>query len=161
MSWDKLVQGCLDARLVGSGTPIAASVARTLLCDADLMPAVLGGASEVLDVGRTQRLVTPAIRAALEVRDAGCVFPGCDTPPRDCHAHHLTPWWAGGDTALSNLILVCAHHHGIVEPGHDPATDRWTAHLGADGTAEVLPPVRVDPGRRPRRHTRFLTRRRP
>ena len=41
-----------------------------------VLPIVLGGPSQPLDVGRTQRLVTPAIRAALEVRDGGCVFPG-------------------------------------------------------------------------------------
>ena len=125
------------------------------------MPAVLGGASEILDVGRSQRLVTPAIRAALELRDGGCVFPGCNTPPQDCHAHHIQPWWAGGATALWNLVLLCAHHHGIVEPGHDPTADRWKVDLQPDGTAHVLPPLRVDPHLRPRLHARFLTRRRP
>ena len=148
----------LAGRLVGTDEPVAASVLRRLLCDADLLPVVLGGASQVLDVGRTQRLVTPAIRAALEVRDAGCVFPGCDKPPAACHAHHLTPWWNGGATSLANLVLVCPHHHGIVEPGHDPTADRWQLRLRPDGVPEVLPPVRVDPVRRPRVHARFRSR---
>lgn len=148
----------LAGRLVGSDEPVAASVLRRLLCDADLLPVVLGGASQVLDVGRTQRLVTPAIRAALEVRDAGCVFPGCDKPPAACHAHHLTPWWNGGVTSLANLVLVCPHHHGIVEPGHDPTADRWQFRLRPDGVPEILPPVRVDPARRPRVHARFRSR---
>lgn len=64
---------------------------RRLCCDADLMPVVLGAASEILDVGRTQRLVTPAIRKALSLRDGGCVFPNCTAPDASCEAHHLQP----------------------------------------------------------------------
>ncbi|MGC3995861.1 MAG: DUF222 domain-containing protein [Propionicimonas sp.] len=160
VSYDTLAKTAIDhgfpaGQLVGSGEPVAASVLRQWLCDADLLPVVLGGPSEVLDVGRTQRLVTPEIRVALEQRDAGCVFPGCDKPPRDCHAHHLTPWWVGGTTALHNLALLCPHHHGIVEPGHDPTADRWTIRLRADGVSEILLPKRVDPNRKPRTHNRF------
>ena len=149
--------GVLGGQLTATGEPVPAGVLRQLLCDADLLPAVLGGASEVLDVGRTRRLVTPPIRTALALRAQGCIFPGCDKPPQHCHAHHLTPWWAGGRTSLSNLVLACAHHHGIIEPGHDPTADRWHARVGDDGTAEVIPPLRVDPNQRPRRHTRFAS----
>ncbi len=164
LSYDKLAKAATDAAPwwgeLQDGRGVPAGVLRRWLCDADLLPVVLGGPSEVLDVGRTQRLVTPAIRAALEVRDGGCAFPGCDRPPRDCHAHHIVPWWAGGATSLGNLALVCAHHHGIVEPGHDPAVDRWQLRLRSDGVPEVLPPLRVDPGQRPRVHARFLPPRR-
>ncbi len=165
LSYDKLAKAALDAGLVsgqltGTGEPLPAGVLRQLLCDADVLPVVLGGPSQPLDVGRAQRLVTPAIRAALELRDGGCVFPGCDKPPHACHAHHLTPWWAGGATALGNLVLVCPHHHGIVEPGHDPTADRWRVRLRDDGVPEVIPPRRADAAQRPRRHARFLTPRR-
>ena len=160
VSYDTLVKTATDAGLLhgelgGTGEQVAPSVLRQLLCDAEVMPAVLGADSQVLDVGRTQRLVTPAIRAALEVRDAGCVFPGCDKPPNACHAHHIVPWWAGGVTALHNLVLVCPHHHGVVEPGHNPHADRWKVHVPKDGPAQVIPPRRVDPMQRPRIHTRF------
>ncbi len=163
MSYDKLAKAAADAglisgQLVGTADPVPASLLRQWLCDADLMPAVLGGPSEVLDVGRTQRLVTPAIRAALELRDGGCIFPGCDKPPSACQAHHRVPWWAGGETSLSNLVLACDHHHGIVEPGHDPTADRWRVEFREDGLPHVLPPKRVDPTQRPRLHARFLTR---
>ncbi|MGC3992857.1 MAG: DUF222 domain-containing protein [Propionicimonas sp.] len=163
LSYDKLAKAACDhgipaGQVVGCGEPVPASVLRRWLCDADILPIVLGGESEPLDVGRTQRLVTPPIRAALEERDGGCAFPGCDKPPRDCHAHHIVPWWAGGMTALQNLALFCPHHHGIVEPGHDPTADRWSVRLRADGIPEVLPPKRVDPGRKPRVHARFILR---
>ena len=84
ISYDTLRQDCVDAGLAGTGDRIDASVARRLLCDADLLPAVLGGPSQVLDVGRAQRLATPAIRAALELRDGGCVCLLYTSPsPRD------------------------------------------------------------------------------
>lgn len=146
------------ATITGTGEPVAAGVLRQAMCDAEILPVVLGGPSEVLDVGRSQRLVTPAIRGALDQRDRGCVFPGCDAPPEHCHAHHIVPWWAGGVTALHNLVLLCPHHHAIVKPGHDPTADRWSLTLRADGVSEIRPPRRVDALRKPRVHARFLTR---
>jgi len=101
---------------------------------------------------------TPAIRATLELRDGGCVFPGCTTPARDCDAHHIIPWWAGGPTSLWNLVVLCPHHHGTVEPSHNPDADRWKIRLREDGIAEIIPPLRVDPSQRPRLHARFHTR---
>ena len=157
LSYDKLAKHCTDAQLTRTGEKLPASAVRQLLCDTDILPVVLNGQSEPLDVGRTQRLVTPPIRAALELRDQGCVFPGCDKPPEACHAHHLVPWWNGGRTSLENVVLACPHHHGIIEPGHDPTTDRWQARI-RDGRAEVIPPKRVDPQQRPRIHARFRAR---
>ncbi len=50
-----------------------------------LLPPVLGGApAEPLEVGRTSRVVLPAQRTALAVRDGGCVFPGCSRPLAWC-----------------------------------------------------------------------------
>jgi hypothetical protein len=161
MPYDTLLTNCNDARLLSTGDTINPGTARRLLCDADLMPAILGGPSQVLDVGRSQRLVTPTIRAALELRDGGCVFPGCTTPARDCDAHHIIPWRHGGPTALSNLALLCAHHHGTVEPSTDPNADRWKIRLRADNVPEIIPPLRVDPSQRPRLQARFHTRRTP
>ena len=165
LSYDKLCKAAVDGglisgELVGGGDPIDAGVLRRWLCDADILPAVLGGESEVLDVGREQRLVTPAIRTALDLRDGGCVFVGCDKPPRDCHAHHGVPWWAGGETSLTNLYLFCPHHHAIVEPSRKPGADRWSVRLRGDGVPEIVPPTYVDPAQRTRVHARFLTRRR-
>ena len=80
LSYDKLAKQCTDAglgaTLVSTGQPLPATVVRRLLCDADILPIVLGSDSQPLDVGRAERLVTPAIRAALELRDGGCIFPG-------------------------------------------------------------------------------------
>jgi hypothetical protein len=50
----------------------SAAAVRRLACDADILPVVLGTNSQILDVGRTHRLVTLALRLALVVRDHGC-----------------------------------------------------------------------------------------
>ena len=72
LSYDALQQaaaghGLLHGRLP-TGQSVPAGVLRRWLCDADLLPIVLAGPSDILDVGRTQRLVTPPLRAALEAR---------------------------------------------------------------------------------------------
>jgi len=156
IDYEKLKQECIDARLLSAGESISASALRQLACDADVLPAVLNGRSDPLDVGRTQRLVTGPIRAALELRDRGCAFPGCRKPPSACHAHHIIPWWMGGVTALWNLVLLCPHHHNIVEPSRLPNADRWTIDLGPDGVPQVRPPAYVDRARAPRIHARYL-----
>ena len=100
---------------------------RRLSCDGQIQRVVLSPQSTVLDVGRAQRLVTPAMRTALEVRDGGCVIPGCDRPPGWCEAHHIQHWSAGGPTALSNLVLACSRHH------HDIHHGTWTVTINDHG----------------------------
>ncbi len=155
LDYAALLAEAIGAGLIGDGEPISAGELRRLCCDAGIAPAVLGGPSEVLDVGREQRLVTPAIRTALVLRDGGCTFPTCHTRAAVCEAHHIVPWWAGGVTALSNLVLLCHHHHGIVEPAKHGTRDQWEARIAPDGVAEFIPPARLDLQRRPIRRARF------
>ncbi|MGH3824453.1 MAG: DUF222 domain-containing protein [Pseudonocardiaceae bacterium] len=58
-----------------TGGRLAAAEARRLACDCCVVPMVLGSDSMPLDVGRQQRLATPALRDALAQRDKGCSFP--------------------------------------------------------------------------------------
>ncbi len=96
------------------GEDLDPATVRRLACDAELVPAVLGTDGSVLDVGRTQRLVTAAIWVALVVRDQHCAFPGCRRPPVMCHAHHVVHWINDGPTCLDNLVLLCGTHHRIL-----------------------------------------------
>jgi hypothetical protein len=97
-----------------AGTPLADGTVRTLLCDPDDLHAIIVDSLGVpLDHGRRVRLATPAQRRALIVRDGGCAFPGCTTPPQWCDAHHIDPYAAGGRTDLNRLVLLCRHHHGV------------------------------------------------
>ncbi|MCW2548246.1 MAG: endonuclease, partial [Mycobacterium sp.] len=79
----QLISGIGTATVQGGGT-ITAAAARRLACDAANIPAVLNSASEIVDFGRTRRLVTPGQRRLLDLRDGGCLAPGCDRPAADC-----------------------------------------------------------------------------
>ncbi|MBN2114118.1 MAG: HNH endonuclease, partial [Acidimicrobiia bacterium] len=60
---------------------------------------------------RATRIIPPALRKALELRDQHCTHPGCQVPARWCDAHHIQHWADGGKTDLSNLRLLCRKHH--------------------------------------------------
>ncbi len=110
IDFDRLRDG-LGAALVGD-TPITAEAARRLACTANLLPAVLGGNSEVLDLGRARRLFSPAQRKAMAIRDRTCRAEGCDIPAAWCEAHHANePWATGGRTDLADGLLLCSWHH--------------------------------------------------
>jgi hypothetical protein len=100
-----------------AGEVITAGQARRLACNATIIPAVLGGDSDVLDLGRAQRLFTAAQRRALLLRDRTCRAEGCDIPGTWAEAHHWLAWLHGGDTDLDNGVLLCSHHH---HRAHDP-----------------------------------------
>lgn len=94
-----------------ASTGLTAGEIRRLACNARIIPAVLGGDSEVLDLGRAQRLYTAAQRRALLLRDRTCRAEGCDIPGTWAEAHHWVAWSLGGDTDLDNGVLLCSHHH--------------------------------------------------
>src|SRR3954451_10613652 len=76
LDWD-MVRRQASAATV-DGHLLSAGDARRLLCDARIIPAVLTGRSEVLDMGRASRTFPAALRRAITVRDRGCAWPGCD-----------------------------------------------------------------------------------
>ena len=97
---------------LADGTRVSAETSRRLCCDAAVVQVARGPEGEVLDVGRRTRTIPPALRRALEIRDGGCRFPGCGI--RFCEGHHIVHWADGGETKLSNLVLLCRFHHRAV-----------------------------------------------
>ena len=95
------------------GDSIPASGIATLCCDS-VISRVVHANGEILDLGRSMRSVPPKLFAVVAARDRGCRYPGCDRPPRWCDAHHVTPWWAGGPTSVTNLVLLCRRHHSRI-----------------------------------------------
>lgn len=116
--------GGLAAASLDTGTRISAGQARRLACEAGILPAVVGGKSEVLDLGRTRRFHTKAQRIALALRDQGCTAEGCDLPPSACQAHHDLRWSDNGPTDIGTGRLLCLRHHRVI---HDPRYE--TTHL--------------------------------
>ncbi|ANH37038.1 hypothetical protein I601_0586 [Nocardioides dokdonensis FR1436] len=120
------LMGGLAAATLDTGARVSAATARRLACEAGIIPVVLGGKSQPLDVGRTRRFFTYAQRIALAVRDRGCTAEGCDAPPAMCHAHHDDPWSHGHGTKVARGRLLCPVHHRRI---HDP---EYEADVGAD-----------------------------
>jgi hypothetical protein len=110
MDLDKLRAALGAADVIGHGS-LSAGEVRRLACTANLVPAVLDGKSEVLDLGRTQRLYNRHQRKAMVIRDQHCRAQGCTMPATYCEAHHLKPWSHGGKTDLDDGILLCSWHH--------------------------------------------------
>lgn len=125
--------------------PVNARTARKIACDADLIPVVLGGNNEILDLGRTQRLFTAKQRKALIARDKGCAFPACTMPAHWTEAHHIQPWSRGGTTGTDNGVLLCAHHHHLIHQ------NEWAIQI-RDRFPWFIPPPHIDPDQQPRRN---------
>ena len=77
------LEGGLTPAVLDTGRLISAGEARRLASQCGVIPAVLGSRSEVLDLGRTVRLHTPAQRIALRLRHATTArSTGPASPPR-------------------------------------------------------------------------------
>jgi len=117
---------------------VSAKTAQRLACDCTIHRLVLDPAGLPLDVGRSTRTIPKQLRIALNQRDQGCCYPGCERPPGWTEAHHVVPWAHGGSTTLDNLILTCRRHHSMIhdtehtitiKPGQKPVITkpRWPA----------------------------------
>lgn len=107
---DRLLDG-LGAAHLDSGAEISAGQARRLACGAGIIPAVYGGASVPLDLGREARLHTKAQRIALSGVHDTCAAEGCERPFAWCEIHHPHAWALGGTTDLANALPLCGWHH--------------------------------------------------
>jgi hypothetical protein len=126
------VQAGEGARSTLNGTPITPNTLRMHACDAGIIPAVMNGASEVLDLGRTRRTWSLAQRRAARLRARGhCEAPGCQAPVGRCQLHHSHYWEHGGTTGLDNAIYLCRQHHWLE---HHTS---WHFTRNRDGTVEV------------------------
>jgi hypothetical protein len=119
------------AATTGTGALLSAARARRIACDSQVSRIVFGPGSVPTDLGRSQRVVSPAQRRALDARDGSCVFAGCEAPNWWCEAHHVLEWMFDGSTDLQNLGLLCERHHTKVHHGFriERQTDgRWRTY---------------------------------
>ncbi|MGY1634006.1 DUF222 domain-containing protein [Geodermatophilus sp. SYSU D01186] len=126
----------------GFGAAISAARARWLACDAAVSRIVMTPDGTPLDLGRDKRVVPPHLRKAVEARDRGCVFTGCQAPTFWCDVHHLREWINGGETSLQNSALLCERHHTKVHHGfrvQRQPDGRWRTWR-PDGTEIVIGP---------------------
>jgi hypothetical protein len=148
MTLESLISGLGEASIDGNEQPISATAARRLAADADIIPLVLGGKGEVLDLGAPVRLFSRAQRIAFADRDGGCAWRNCHRPPSYTEAHHIKWWQYGGETNLDNGVLLCSMHH------HRIHRDGWEVRV-KDNVPWFTPPSHVDAYRTPRRGGRL------
>ncbi|GAA1816069.1 HNH endonuclease signature motif containing protein [Agromyces neolithicus] len=142
MNLDALKTGLGIAHIDGIDQPVSAAIGRRMAADAELIPAVLGGASVPLDLGRAARLFTRAQRLALAERDGGCA--SCGQNISYVEAHHIR-WWERdtGPTNLSNGVMLCSFcHHSIHREG-------WQINASPN-EVWFTPPPHVDPDQKAR-----------
>ena len=96
------------------GTPLAPGQLARHLCDAAVTRVVMDADSEVIDVGREQRLFTEPQAKGIIARDRHCQFPGCDAKPNWCQFHHTIWWSRDGKSNIGDGILLCWAHHTMV-----------------------------------------------
>ncbi|AZU01792.1 HNH endonuclease signature motif containing protein [Brevibacterium linens] len=113
---------------------------------------LMGEKAKSMALATERRLATEKQLAILASRDQGCTFPGCDTPPGWCEAHHIVPWAENGKTDVNNLTLACGAHHHLLD-----YTD-WDCRMLIDGRPAWVPPATIDPAQEPVLHARFIAR---
>ena len=139
MSVSDLERGSGLGSIDGTAQPVSVGQLRRLAGDAGIIPAVLSGEGETLDLGRTVRMFTRAQRLALLERDGGCAK--CHAPPEHCEAHHIRWWERGGLTNLSNGVMLCTRCH------HDVHRQGWEIRIES-GRVSFVPPPLIDSLRR-------------
>jgi hypothetical protein len=133
-----LAEQAQTAGLTNDGATLSAETLRRLACDAHILPTVLGGAGEVLDVGRARRTATDAQHRGLQARDGGCF--NCGAPPSRCHAHHIDHWAAhNGRTDIHRMVLVCHDCHILLHEGG------YTVVRQPGGRWALAPPAHAEP----------------
>ena len=128
-----------------------------LACDAQFRRIVLGPKSEIIDVGRSLRLVTKPMRDALIARDRHCAFPGCDRDPQWCDCHHITPWWQGDQPQPT----TCSCSAATTTHSSTPANSRYAAPAtNQRSTERTANPSAASTSSTPDKHAE-LTKRKP
>jgi hypothetical protein len=147
VSMETLEKAKDDAILNLGNTKLSVGEIRRILCDARILPAVMGGDSKPLDVAVPAHVVPAHIRRGLVLRDRGCTFPGCEKPASISDSHHIRSWIKqNGPTQLENLVLLCGEHHRLIH------RSEWTVEL-VNGWAYFTPPAYIDPLQQPRYNT--------
>lgn len=118
---------------LADGKPIPIGEIARIAIDVEVLPAIFEAATGDLRMGRSRRSASDLQRAALTLRDKGCV--GCGIPPERCQHHHIDEWQHGGHTDYADLLTVCHHCHN-----HKIHQQGFTAEWDADRPGYELQP---------------------
>jgi hypothetical protein len=124
------IEGMIDA--------ISLATIERALCDTGVIGIKFDQDGQCVDLGRDQRLFSSRQKAAMAVRDGGCMAPHCDRPPSFTEAHHIVFWKRDkGKTDIADGILLCRYHHMLFH------NNGWEV-LRDGGTYCLKPPKSID-----------------
>ncbi|MBP2707277.1 DUF222 domain-containing protein [Microbispora sp. RL4-1S] len=127
---DRLAPGLL----VATGHLLPVSDVHRLARNSRLTRLVMDAKGQVLDMGRSVRLATPAQRKALLAQYATCYCQGCPIPADMAEVDHVHGWIDDGVTNLDVLAPACTFHNRdkFAHP------HRYTARRNPNGTWTLL-----------------------
>ena len=138
---------------IAGGDPLPTSVLEELMCNCAVTGLIYDTEGVPLWRGQTRRRATPGQMRALIAKYGGCFH--CGAHPAMCQAHHIKPWYRGGPTDISNLVLVCwschqkIHHHKWTIHTHNGKHTLHPPNPITHGPAHALdPPPMFEPGPR-------------
>jgi hypothetical protein len=111
---------------------VPVDVARATLGD-NLLRFIVTNGTDLTTIATATRHVPLELRAALLVRDHGCVVPGCSAYAGLELDHWKLDWAKGGETSLEGIACLCKHHH-------DLRTHRGFQLKGGPGNWSWIPP---------------------
>ena len=120
---------------------------RQQLCNAGVIPVVMDGKSQVLDLGTEERFFPEYMRKIILSIYGGCAFPGCTVPPEHCEIHHVDPMSQGGRTDINCGVPGCSNHH------HGYHTGLIKIVRAPDGLFSLRLPTFMDSEQKLRRNT--------
>lgn len=142
----------LEGKAVASGIGVhgqrlTPAELRQQLCNAGVIPVVMDGKSQVLDLGTEERFFPEYMRKIILSIYGGCAFPGCTVPPEHCEIHHVDPMTQGGRTEINCGVPGCSNHH------HGYHTGLIKIVRAPDSLFSLRLPKFMDPEQKLRRNT--------
>ena len=137
--------------ITSRGQKLTPAELRQGLCNGGVVPAVMGGKSQILDLGQEERFFPDYMREIILGIYGGCIMPGCTVPPEHCEIDHDDEWANGGTTRVNDGRPFCSGHH------HAKHTGLIDVVRDDDGLFSVILPKFMDPEQKPRRNTYWRT----
>ncbi|MCX7522564.1 DUF222 domain-containing protein [Microbacterium sp. STN6] len=135
----------------GSETPVSMTTVKQFACTGGIQPIHFDDTGRITGLGSPQRCFTPKQRRGIELRDGGCVIPGCHVPAAWTEIHHVTPDRAGGPTHTDNGVCLCWYHHRTID------TSGWHVRMH-HGTPHIKAPPWLNPSGQWKPATKSVTR---
>ncbi len=117
MTLDNLLGDSEAPADLDTGDTITAAQARKLACEAGIIPLVLGGKSEVLDLGRATGSTPRPNGSRSATATSTAPHKAATGPPRSATSTTTPPGASGGKTSVEDGRLLCPRHHSYA---HSP-----------------------------------------